>query len=300
MSRLTRRQCIACLAWFAVSGYARGNGAAGEPPRIVALTWPAAQTLLTLGIAPVATVDRGEYSRQRLQPDLPASTIELGRYAEPNLELLSTLKPDLILIDTDQSAMTRLFERIAPVQVFSINTDAGRPYQRARELTLALGRQFHREPAARDYLARLDRKVAQTKAALRDLDTRPTFVVDLGADARHVSIYASNSILDDVLQQLGIPNAWSGPSNAWGFVTTGVEALADAGDARLLYLDRGVPTQQALASLRTNPLWSRLAFVKAARVAPLRAIYPFGGLPVAEQMLADLSRLAGPNADLHG
>ena len=83
-------------------------------------------------------------------------------------------------------------------------------------------------------------------------------------------------------------------------MTTGVEALADAGDARLLYLDRGVPTQQALASLRTNPLWSRLAFVKAARVAPLRAIYPFGGLPVAEQMLADLSRLAGPNADLHG
>jgi ferric hydroxamate transport system substrate-binding protein len=300
MSRLTRRQCLVFLAGLAISGSARSNSGHAAGQRVVSLTWPATQTLLTIGVQPVATVDRGEYGKLGLQPALPASTLELGRYAEPNLELLSELKPELILIDPDQIALSRTLERIAAVQVVAINTAEGTPYQKARELTLALGSQFDKDRAARDYVDRLDRQFRETRATLSHTSLIPTFVADLGADGRHVSIYASGSILNDVMQQLGIPNAWTGTANSWGFVSTGVEALATARNGRLLYIDRGMLTQQALAMLSGNPLWSSLPFVRSGRIAPLGGIYPFGGLPVAQQMLTDISQILDRESGRHG
>lgn len=36
-------------------------------------------------------------------------------------------------------------------------------------------------------------------------------------DERHVRIYGENSLPGTVLDQLGLDNAWDGPSNRWGF-----------------------------------------------------------------------------------
>lgn len=263
--------------------------------RVVALDWALAETLLGLGVTPLGVAEPAGYRRWTSDPALPSAVIDVGLRIEPNLELLQTLKPDLILISPGfQSGVNRPFlERIAPTMLIAIYTADGKPYDRARRETMTLAARLGREAEGQALLARTEATIAAARERLAACaaTVRPLYLVAF-VDARHVRVFGQGGMYQEILDRLGLRNAWVGASTAWGFVTVGIEELAGRTDAQLLYFEPlAKDTGRTLAE---SPLWANLDFVRQDRVHTLPSVWAFGGLPSAARfatLLAD--RLGG-------
>lgn len=93
---------------------------ARTPQRVVALDWVSAETLLSLGITPLAIADTAGYRQWVTTPTLPGSVKDVGSRREPNLESLTALKPDLIVINKEHAAVYPALTNIAPTVAFSV------------------------------------------------------------------------------------------------------------------------------------------------------------------------------------
>lgn len=251
--------------------------AAGVPNRIVSLDYGLAETLLALGVAPVALAEADEWSSWVVDPALPEGVVNLGTALEANIELLHALKPDLILTTPYLARLRPMLERIARTETFAINTpDPGTPYEHSVAATRRLGGIIAREAEA--LITESAALMAATRTALAPYAGTPLFVVNF-MDTRHVRVYGAKSMFDDVMTLCGLTNAWRGTTNYWGFATVGIEQLARAPQARLIYLEP--IAADALAALERSPLWNSLGFVREGRVQRMPAALMFGMLPSA-------------------
>jgi iron complex transport system substrate-binding protein len=269
-------------------------GQAQAADRVVALDWSLAETLLGLGLVPLGVAEPNGYRRWTSDPALPPQVIDVGLRIEPNLELLQTLRPDLILVSPGfQSGVNRPFlERIAPTLLIAFYTADGKPYDRARTETMALAARLGREAAGQALLARTEAAIvaARGRLAACAATMRPLYLVAF-ADARHVRVFGQGGMYQEILDRLGLRNAWAGASTAWGFVTVGLEELAGRADAQLLYFEPVV--KEAEKTLADSPLWASLDFVRGGRVHALPSVWAFGGLPSAARFATLLAERLG-------
>ncbi|TKA94444.1 ABC transporter substrate-binding protein, partial [Cereibacter changlensis] len=228
---LSRRQVVAGAAALLWGGAAHG----AAPDRIVALDWALAETLVALGVAPLAVAEAPLYAGRVVEPALPAGTRDIGLRSWPSLEALRALQPDLILAMAGYGIAPARLERIAPVRVFPLYSEARRPLDLARQAVRDLGGFTGRGAQAAQLLDRLDAALAGPR-----LDDRPLLIVKF-ADDRLLDVFGAGSLFHDVLRPLGATNAWTGPTNAWGFASTGLEALAGHAEARLVIIEPAPP-----------------------------------------------------------
>ncbi|MDJ1156679.1 ABC transporter substrate-binding protein [Chelatococcus sp. SYSU_G07232] len=258
---------------------AAGQDAAPRARRIVALDWGLAETLIALGIPPIGVPETRSYADWVVAPPLPAGVAEVGLRLEPNPEILQQLAPDLILTIAEHEAIRPLLARIAPTLALPIYGPEGRPYDRAVAATGRLARLTGREAQGEALIATAETVMARARARFAGSgDGRSVYVVSF-LDGRHVRVYGKGGLFQDVLDRLGLRNAWQGETNGWGFATIGIERLADDPDASLIVLEP-LP-HDAQRTFRGSRLWRNLPFVRAGRVHRLPPVLMFGTLPAA-------------------
>ncbi len=263
---------LGCLL-FASLSVARAEP--GATPRVAVLDWGLAETLLGLGVTPLAVAELENYQRWVAVPAMPAAVHDLGLRTEPNLELLAQLRPDMILITPQFEAARSKLERIAPVISLSIYRPDGDAYANAREVTRELGHLTATADRAEALIEAVDVQLAAMRVALADQSIEPLFVASF-MDDRHVRVFGPQSLFHAVLTRAGLSNAWTGSDNFWGFAQAGVEKLAEPPEAGLIVL-RPLPLN-AERSLASSALWQNLPFVRAGRVYELPPTWQFGGL----------------------
>ncbi|MDE1179059.1 ABC transporter substrate-binding protein [Paraburkholderia sp.] len=298
---MLRRQFLQAAALAPCFGASAAVSRAAQParapvvPRVVVLDWGVLETLLAMGVVPVGAAEIDSYRDSVVSPDVPSSVADVGLRLAPSLELLQQIAPDRILINSSQESQRAMLERIAPVDAFAIYTDAGAPYQRSQAVTLQLGRLCACEAAARDLIASTQQRLTTARAHIATQRatqrgtahaTRPLYLIRF-FDARHIGVYGAHSLFQDVLDALDASNAWRGQTDYWGIGVTGIEALAAAPDADVLYFD---PLPGGVArTLATNRLWHALPAVAAGRVAAMPPFWGFGMLPSAARFADALS-----------
>ncbi|WP_163270409.1 ABC transporter substrate-binding protein [Chelativorans alearense] len=286
--RVTRRECLGGLAaaWL---GAGPLPALAEGPARIACLEWTSAEMVISFGIEPVAVADTKGYRDWVVGPALPTQTIDLGARGEPNLELLAELKPDFIVgaygYGLDESA----FARFAPTFNVPFYDGTGTPYRQAEDVTRELGLRLGRKADAERLIAQTAATIAKVKRGLSGLADEPLAVVSM-FDDRHVRVYGKGSLLQDVLDRLGLVNAWTGETNDWGFSSFGIEELVAIGEARLVSLDPIPP--HIRIRIDQSSLWANLPCVRAGKVTTIPPVWPFGGLAAAARfatLLAEIS-----------
>ncbi len=256
-----------------------------EAPRIATVDWTIAETLLALGVTPLAVGDVSSYHAWVGEPRLPAEVVDIGLRAEPNRELLAELKPDRILISPLAEPLTATLSRIAPVQSIALYEPSRDLWQRLHEATLTVAGLVNKTAEARELLARLDSDLAQMKATL-PADIPPLLVVQF-IDERHVRVFGRDSLFEAVMQRLGLRNAWTGQTNAWGFSVASIEQFLAFPEARLVVVD---PIPVGVNERLQEPgLWQHLPLVKQAPVLHLPAVWSFGGVIAARRFATLLS-----------
>lgn len=267
----------------------------GKPPtpsRIVVLDFGLTEMLLTLGVTPLATSVPDWYRRTNVAPPLPAGVIDVGLLYQPNFELLEALRPDLFVMTPAHRPLRTMLERIAPTLTLSLFEPDSVPYQLAGVETMRLAHWLDREAAGRAALASANAALAEAHTRLSrspqgpGITHRPLFVVEF-VDARHLLVYGRASLFGDVLERLGLRNAWRHETNARGAAVIDFSRLADVPDAQLVYIE---PLPDAARdTVDRGVLWHSLPFVRDARVAGMPKVSAGGSLYTAGRFARQLA-----------
>ncbi|MGR9242825.1 iron-siderophore ABC transporter substrate-binding protein (plasmid) [Rhizobium leguminosarum] len=260
-------------------------------PRIVSLDYGLASTLLSLGLPPVGISDLADWDRWVVEPPMPKSVVDIGSSFEVNLEILVTLKPDIILTTPYLDELLPKLQSVAKVVRLEVFTpDIGSILPAAIAATRKLAGELGRENEAEQFLARADAFFERCGSRLAGKNLPPVALVNF-MDARHVRIYSSPGLFHNVLERIGVRNAWARESNYWGFETIGIEDLSKITDpdARLIAFDPVPP--DVLPKLAQSPLWNRLAFARPGHLSILPPALMFG-------MVNEAMRFAGLLTDL--
>ncbi|RUU11806.1 iron-siderophore ABC transporter substrate-binding protein [Mesorhizobium sp. USDA-HM6] len=288
---MTRRAALGLLALLFAG--IRPVAAMSRPPRIVCLDDGLAETLLTLGVRPVAIADRKVWEDWVVEPALPPEVADVGTLLEPNLEFLQQLKPDLILSTPYLDGIKPLLERVAPVMIIGIYRENGQPYRNAVEATRKLAALVGRQAEGEALIAATEASFAKIGLELAPFAARPVYVVSF-MDQRNVRVYGRMSLFQDVFERIGIRNAWTAETNYWGFSTVGIDGLATADDARLAYLEP-LPAG-AGGTLTESPVWNAMPFVRNRTIMRLPPVLMFGALPAASRF----ARVLAESMTAHG
>ncbi len=253
------------------------KAATAAPMRLATLDWTLAETLIALDHPPVAAAQVDAYQAWVREPTMPSSVSDLGLRTQPNLELLASIDPDRILISPMFSNLVPRLERIAPVDTLALFSPGRDTWDELCELTHSVAALIDRPQAA-------TRLIEATQAELTDLRSRldddaPALLIVQFMDARHVRVFGENGLYQAVLERLGLTNAWTGNTNAWGFSLVPLEALVGI-DAQLVVV-KPYPAG-VRASLADSGLWQELVRRQGAPLI-LEPVWSFGALPSAQR-----------------
>lgn len=278
----SRRTVLAGLGALAY-----GPARAAVPTRVVALEWSIVSMLLSIGIVPVGIGETDGYRAWVGSPALPAGVTDVGIRNEPNLEALSALRPDLILISPLSRAIASLLEAVAPVREITLYDAERAPLSRARRVLTELGATLGHEAEAAAAIARAEDVFSAARARLAS-EPRPALVMLSFLDARHARVFGPGSLFGDVVERVGLVNAWTIAGNEWGYTLVGIEALARLPEAALVVVEP-VPPDVRLRAAGPS-LWTNLPAIRAGRLVTLPPVWQFGDLEAGARfasLLAD-------------
>lgn len=285
---ISRRTVLA--AALGAAAFGAPAAVASVPQRLAVLDWALAELALMLGLRPIAVAEMALYGKRVGEPALPAEAIDVGLRSQPSLELLASLRPDLILTLSGYGPSEATLSRIAPTFALSLYTSERTPLDKACRGLLALGDATDRVDAARNALAGFETRMAALRKRMERLGTRPILVLNF-ADERHADVYGPGSLFGDALVRLGLTNAWQGTTNAWGFTMIGLDEIAARAEAHVLLISPGAP-----ADLETSALWQSIPAVRADRVSVLPPVWQFGALVSAERFAIQVVQALEQNA----
>ena len=243
-----------------------------DPHRIVALEWLPVELMLALGIAPYGVADIPNYNMWVNEPKIPASTIDIGLRTEPNLELLTQMKPSFLVWSAGYGPSPETLARIAPGRGFTFS-DGKKPLTMARHSINEMAQLLDREAAAKQHLDHFDGFIDSLKPRFAARGNRPLLMVTL-LDARHVLVFGKNCLFQEVLDRFAITNAWDGEMTFWGSTTVGIDRLAQFRNVDVLCFDHG--NDREMQTLMSTPLWQAMPFVREQRFQRVPAVWFYG------------------------
>ncbi|CAB5521244.1 Iron(III)-hydroxamate-binding protein fhuD [Citrobacter werkmanii] len=268
------------------------NAAAIDPRRIVALEWLPVELLLALGITPYGIADIPNYKLWVNEPPLPESVIDVGLRTEPNLELLTEMKPSFLVWSAGYGPAPEKLARIAPGRGFNFS-DGKKPLAVARQSLQEMAQLLNLPASAERHLTEYDRFIASLKPRFIQRGARPVLLTSL-LDSRHMLVFGPNSLFQEVLGEYGIPNAWQGETNFWGSTAVSIDRLAAYKDVDVLCFDHG--NNREMDALMSTPLWQAMPFVRDGRFQRVPAVWFYGATLSAMHFARILDNALGGKA----
>lgn len=263
-----------------------------RPRRVVALEWIYAENLLALGVQPAGVADIAGYNDWvKIPAALSTDVRDVGTRQQPSLEALAQLKPDLILAPKFRIAQTYgKLSAIAPTLAFDpYPTDGTTQYDEMRATFTTIAAVLGRPETGRAVLRRLETKLDQARDALERAGRKnETFVLAqafTSGNAATMRLFTRNAMPSQILERIGLTNAWSDAPQQYGFSTLSLEGLIRLGADNFLYVVQN--DDNVFAAPEVAPVWKSLPFVRSGRAYNLGGrTWLFGG-PLSAEVLVD-------------
>lgn len=258
--------------------------------RVVALEWTYAEDLLAVGVQPVGVADVSGYrSWVNVEPALDESVTDVGRRQEPSLEVIAELEPDLIIgVSFRHAPIYEQLSSIAPTLLFNPYPAEGDQYEEMVTTFQTIAQAVGREMQALAVLAQTDALFAELSQQI-DVAGYAGEAFALAQaftsqGAPQIRLFTGNAMAVQIVERLGLTNAWEAGFQQYGFTTVGFEALTQIGGAHFFYVVQ--EEDDVFAAAEGNELWESLEFVQEGRTYSLGSgTWLFGG-PLSAQLVA--------------
>ncbi|WP_030056349.1 MULTISPECIES: ABC transporter substrate-binding protein [Streptomyces] len=267
-----------------------------QPKRVVVLDSGELDDVTLLGITPVGAVSphmKTEGGFPNYLKDKIKDTKDVGPMNEPNLELIASLKPDLILSSKVRHA--KVYSQLNAIAPTVLAETTGFPWKENLALyAQALGKEDEAKKALADYEARAKRLGEEIKA--KNNGTMPTASV-VRFVAGPTRLYAKSSYSGVVLKDVGLARPASQDVDQ-NIVEVSAEQINQA-DADLVFVTTADdPTKTKESEVQQTPVWQGLNAVKNGKVfnVPDETWMSGIGVQAADAMLVDIAKAAGVDA----
>ncbi|MFE0462023.1 ABC transporter substrate-binding protein [Kitasatospora sp. NPDC058965] len=264
-----------------------------RPQRVVVLDSGELDDVTLLGITPVGAVSPHLKTAGGFPTYLKSEikdTKDVGPMAEPNLELIASLKPDLIL--SSKVRHEKVYDKLSAIAPTVFAQTTGFPWKDNLALyAKALGKEDAAKQALADYQARAARLGAEIKA--KNGGTVPTASV-VRFVAGPTRLYQKASFSGTVLSDVGLRRPAAQDVDA-AMLDVSPEQL-DKADADLVFVTTADdPTRTQQNQVQATPVWQGLKAVKENKVftVPDETWMSGIGVQAADQMLGDIARATG-------
>jgi iron-siderophore transport system substrate-binding protein len=264
-----------------------------KPERVVVLDTAELDSVTLLGITPVGAIpphlSDGSSFPAYLRSELKG-TVDVGTSAEPKLDLIASLKPDLIL--SNKVRHDKIYDQLSRIAPTVLTETTGQPWKANLAVHAeALGRE-------RDAAAALSRYETRAKEIGAEIVAGnggkvPTVSVTRFM-AGKIRMYQKANFSGVILSDMGLARPAS--QNADEFDNEISPELIDKADADALFLTTAVsPDKTQRQAVEASPLWARMSAVKNHRVFPVKDEVWMSGIGVraADLVLDDLSTAFG-------
>ena len=290
---INRRRFLAAMALSPLLWQMqKAQAAPVNAERIVALEWLPVELMLALGVTPYGVADIPNYRMWVNEPVLPDSVIDVGLRTEPNLELLTQMKPSMLVWSAGYGPSPKILARIAPGRSFAFS-DGKQPLEQARRSLLEMAELLNKQDVAHRHLAEFDAYIDSLKPRFASRGERPVLIMSL-LDPRHMLVFGPNCLFQEILDRLGVKNAWQGETNFWGSTVVGIDRLVAYKDVDVLCFDHGNAAD--MRQLAATPLWQAMPFVRANRVQNVPAVWFYGATLSAMNFARILDNALGGKA----
>ncbi|UVI28422.1 ABC transporter substrate-binding protein [Paenibacillus spongiae] len=219
------------------------------PSRIITMDFSFTDMLVTLGVQPVgiADDDSPELFMDSVKSQLTDYTSVGSRY-EPNIELVSSLKPDLIIADINKhkNAITQM-QAIAPVLVLD---DFQADYDQMLKNYAIIAKAVGKEEEGKKRLQEHEAKMAEAKSKIKsnNLTVLPAVVNPKGFFG-----HSDHSYTGSVLAELGFADPVKHDES---YPQLTLEQLVETNPQALFLM----PTEEVtiVNQWETNPLWQKI------------------------------------------
>jgi iron-siderophore transport system substrate-binding protein len=267
-----------------------------KPERVVVLDTAELDSVTLLGITPVGAIpphlSSGEAFPAYLKDKL-AGTTPVGPSDSPKLELIASLKPDLIL--SNKVRHDKLYDQLSKIAPTVLTETTGFPWKQNLAVhAAALGKEAEAQSALQAYEARAKR-IGDAIIA-KNGGRAPTVSVTRFM-AGKIRLYQKSSFSGVILADAGMARPPS--QNADEFDNEISPELIDMADADTVFVTTAVsPERTQQKAVEASALWTRMNAVRNGRVFPVPDETWMSGIGVqaANLVLDDLARAHGVDA----
>ncbi|WP_405362290.1 iron-siderophore ABC transporter substrate-binding protein [Kitasatospora sp. NBC_00085] len=267
-----------------------------QPKRVVVLDSGELDDVTLLGITPVGAVSphmRTEGGFPNYLKDKIKDTKDVGPMNEPNLELIASLKPDLILSSKVRHA--KVYDKLNAIAPTVLAETTGFPWKENLALyAQALGKEAEAKNALAEYEARAAKLGEAIKAKNGGKEPTASVVRFVAGPTR---LYAKSSYSGVVLKDVGLARPASQDVDQ-NIIEVSAEQINQA-DADLVFVTvADDPTKTKESEVQGTPVWQGLNAVKNGKVfnVPDETWMSGIGVQAADAMLGDIAGAAGVDA----
>ena len=258
-----------------------------RPERVVVLDTGELDSALALGVEPVGavTTDVSETFLSYLAEDAEGIDV-VGTIAEPDLEAIAALQPDLIL--SNEVRHQEIYDQLSQIAPTVFAADVGDTWKQNLLLDAeALGKEDEAERLLADY----EQKAAELGEAIGDPGA--TTISPLRFVGGPIRAYQPQSFIGTVLRDIGLDLVELPGGDGATFAELSEEQLTQANGDVVLYSSYGSADESGEAAVVAGPLWSRLPAVQNGRAYAVDddVFYTGIGLKAATLQLEQLEEL---------
>lgn len=212
------------LAGCASGQGAEGGSAEGEKKdpssvRVVALDWRYEEILHALGVKPVGIVEIGKSAAPKTLEGKLDGITSVGQAKQPNLEVIQSLEPDLILASpTRQASIMDQLKEIAPTEAYGDTS-----YTEVLDAMDDIAAKVGAEDKAKEVRARIEDKVAKAKEKVEP-GTRAALI---GWSKNTLYTWVKDSFAGSLLTAAGYEYGYDGEKSAIESKTDVAELTGD-------------------------------------------------------------------------
>ncbi|REK76162.1 ABC transporter substrate-binding protein [Paenibacillus paeoniae] len=249
------------------------------PQKVVTLDFSFIDTLTSLGVVPAGNAGVGTTKiPEYLQGLIKSEVTDIGERKAPNLEVIQSLKPDLIIASVDRHSMIRAeLEGIASTVAFD-DVSYTQVLDNVKSIGELLGKQAEAEKVISDLTAKIDDVKGKVEG-------QPSIIV-AGFFDDEFTVWIKDSFIGSLLSSTGVDYAYNGE----------ISKLEGKGEGSKLTLERvheinpdyimvyGDSTEK----LKSNPLYQDLKSVKDGHFIEVdRNLWARGRGPIAASNILD-------------
>jgi iron complex transport system substrate-binding protein len=257
----------------------------GTPQRVVILTNEGTEALLAVGIKPVGAVQSwiGDPWYDHIKDDMK-NVSAVGDELQPNIEMIASLKPDLII--GNKARQEKIYEQLKKIAPTVYSEDLGGDWKINFKL---YAEAVNKKEEGDKAMAAFDKRVADVKAKLGSKAATKVSVARFSAS--QVRIYQKQTFSGVLLSQLGFARPASQDKDSFIEVMTKEKIPSMDGDVLFYFVTETAGKTDAakvVQEWKNDPLFQNLNVSKTGKIVQVdEAIWNSAGGYEAANLLLD-------------